>query len=59
MESFKSIQDYPSVPSTVLTRENLAKYDDYMKEAIENSRKMQLAALQWANKNIIWFHSGR
>lgn len=59
MESFKSIQDYPSVPSTVLTPENLAKYDDYMKEAIEQSRRMAITAREWASKNIIWFHNGR
>ena len=59
MESFKSIQDYPSVPSTVLTRENLAKYDDYMKKAIEQSRRMEIAAREWASKNIIQFHNGR
>lgn len=44
MESFKSIQDYPSVPCTILSRENLAKYDDYMKQAIEQSRRADIAA---------------
>ncbi len=59
MEQFKSFSDYPSVPCTILSRENLAKYDDYMKEAIEKSRRMQIAGLEWARKNIIWFHNGR
>ena len=59
MESFKSIQDYPSVPSKIFTAENLAKYDDYIKKAVEQSRQMELAAREWASKNIIWFHSGR
>jgi len=59
MQSFKSISDYPSVPCTILSPENLAKYDDYMKEAIEQSRRMAIAAREWASKNIIRFHNGR
>lgn len=59
MESFKSISDYPCVPSKILTAENLSKYDDYLKEAIEQSRCNALRAREWASKNIIWFHSGR
>ena len=57
MESFKSIQDYPSVPCTILSRENLAKYNDYMKEAIEKSRRADIAAREWASKNFIQFHT--
>ena len=30
MESFKSIHDYPVVPSKIFTAENLAKYNDYI-----------------------------
>ena len=59
MESFKSISDYPSVPCQILSMENLAKYDDYMKKAIEQSRQMHLAAREWASKNFIQFHNGR
>ena len=59
MESFKSIHDYPCVPSTVLSPENLAKYDDYIQQAIEQSRRMEIAAREWASKNIIRFHTGR
>lgn len=59
MEQFKSFSDYPVVPSKIFTAENLAKYNDYIQEAVEQSRKMELAAREWASKNIIWFHSGR
>ena len=57
MESLKSIHDYPSVPSKIFTPENLAKYDDYMKEVIEKSRRADIAACEWASKNFIQFHT--
>jgi len=57
MESFKSINDYPSVPCTLHSAENLAKYNDYMQQAIEQSRRMDIAAREWASKNPIWFHT--
>ena len=57
MESFKSIHDYPSAPCTLLSAENLAQYDEYMKAAIEQSRRMDIAAREWASKNPIWFHT--
>ena len=57
MESFKSIQDYPSVPSKIFTAENLAKYDNYMIEAIEKSRRADIAAREWASKNFIQFYT--
>ena len=59
MESLKSISDYPSTPSKIFTTENLAKYDNYMKEVIEKSRRADIAAREWASRNIIWFHTGR
>ena len=59
MEKLKSFSDYPSVPSTIFTPENLAKYDGYIQAAIEQSRKMELAAREWASRNVIWFHDGR
>ena len=59
MESFKSIHDYPVVPSKIFTAENLAKYNDYIQEAVEQSRRADIAAREWASKNIIWFHNGR
>ena len=59
MESFKKLSDYPHTPCAILSEENLAKYDDYIKQAVEQSRKMELAARDWASKNMIWFHSGR
>jgi hypothetical protein len=57
MESFKSLSDYPSVPSKIFTAENLAKYNDYIQEAVEQSRKMELAARECASKNFIQFHT--
>ena len=57
MESFKSIHDYPSAPCPLFSAENLAQYDDYMKKAIEQSRRMDIAAREWASKNPIWFHT--
>ena len=59
MEKFKSFDDYPIVPSKIFTPENLARYDNYMKEAIRQSRQMEIAALNWARKNVIYFHNGR
>ena len=59
MESFKSIQDYPSVPSKIFTAENLAKYDDYIADAIKQSQQMERQALEWARNNVIYFHTGR
>ena len=57
LEQFKSIQDYPVVPSKIFTAENLAKYNDYIQEAIEQSRKMELIAR--AANPFIQFYSGR
>ena len=57
MESFKSINDYPSTPCTLLSPENLAKYNDYIQQAIEQSHRMHIAAREWASKNPIWFHT--
>ena len=59
MEKFKSFSDYPAVPSVQFTPEKLAQYDDYIRKACEQSRKMELAAREWASRNVIWFHSGR
>ena len=59
MESFKSIDDYPIVPNNILTPERLAAYNDYIKQAIEQSRKMHMVALEWTSKNFIQFHTGR
>ncbi len=56
MEKFKSFDDYPIVPSKIF---NLAQYDNYIKEAIRQSRQMEIAALNWARKNVIYFHNGR
>ena len=57
LQHFKSIESYPAV--SWFNPEDLAKYDDYIKKAVEQSRKMELAAREWASKNMIWFHSGR
>ena len=57
LKKFKSIEEYPGV---ILFRpEDLAKYDDYIRKAFERSKKMELAAREWASKNIIQFHTGR
>ena len=53
MESFKSISDYPSAPCPFLSRENLSKYENYLKEAIEKSRRADIAAREWASKNYV------
>ena len=59
MEKLKSFDDYPSVPSKILTPENLAQYDNYIKEAIRQSQQMEMIALNWSRKNVIYFHTGR
>ena len=59
MESFKSISDYPCNPCRALSSKNLAKYDDYMRKVIEQSVRNDLAAREWASKNVILFHTGR
>ncbi|MBQ7409518.1 MAG: hypothetical protein IJV03_03065 [Alphaproteobacteria bacterium] len=59
MEQFKSFDDYPIVPSKIFTPENLAQYDNYMKEAIRQSQQMEINALIWARQNVIYFHNGR
>ena len=59
MEQFKSFDDYPIVPSKILTPENLAQYDNYIKEAIRQSQQMEINALIWARENVIYFHNGR
>ena len=57
LEQFRPIESYPIV--SWFNPEDLAKYDDYIKKAFEQSRKMELAAREWASRNMIWFHSGR
>ena len=57
MESFKSISDYPGNPCPMLSSANLARYDDYMRKVIEESRRNDLAAREWASKNFIQFHT--
>lgn len=57
MESFKSISDYPSAPCPFLSIENLSKYENYLKEVIEKSRRADIAAREWASKNFIQFHT--
>jgi hypothetical protein len=59
MEQFKSFDNYPIVPSKIFTPENLAQYDNYIKEAIRQSQQMEINALIWARKNVIYFHNGR
>lgn len=59
MEQFKSFDDYPIVPSKIFTPENLAQYDNYIKEAIRQSQQMEINALIWARENVIYFHNGR
>lgn len=59
MEQFKSFDDYPIVPSKIFTPENLAQYDNYIKEAIRQSQQMEINALVWARENVIYFHNGR
>lgn len=59
MEKFKSFADYPSVPSKIFTPENLARYNDYIADAIKQSQQMERQALEWARNNVIYFHPGR
>ena len=58
LQQFKPIESYPKVDYR-FTPEDLARYDNYIKHAVEQSIKMGLAAREWASKNFIQFHSGR
>ena len=54
MEQFKSIESYPVVPTAPL---DFSKYNGYIQQAIEQSRRMELIAR--ANNPFIQFYSGR
>lgn len=57
MEAFKKISDYPVVVNPLFTPERLAAYEPYIQKAIEQSRRMEIAAREWASKNFIQFHT--